>query len=362
MAQRWKDQMARAVQEATSLAESTERAALTVVIPAYGGANVIGTCLESVTRECQRLTEPAEIIVVDNASTDRTLELVRESFPDVSIISLARNLGFAAACAIGIRRGSGRHVLLMNQDAWLTEGSLQSLLEFARDGDYAIAGPLILNPDGTAQTSQLGIDFLGEPSPAAVNWGPFYLSGSVLLLRRQDYLELGGFDTRFFAYFEECDLQWRAHLMGKRVGWTREATAFHIGDQPEPTGLHRPRLDRNSWRRQYLGRRNQLTMLLKNYSLASLVWVLPTWCLSAVAECVGDLIFGSRQQFSVYLASIWWNLRELPRTLELRRSIQASRQVRDREVRRGFGRPFRRLYLGIEHARDSRRNPVEIVP
>jgi GT2 family glycosyltransferase len=299
------------------------------------------------------MDEPTEIIVVDNASTDRTVELVRSRFPEVSVLAMTSNLGFAEACDVGIRSASGCYILLLNQDAWLVDESLRNLLDVARSGDYALVGPKILNPDGTVQSSRLGIDFLGEPSPPLVS-GPFYLSGSVLLVRKSDYLELGGFDRRFFAYFEECDLQWRARLLEKRIGWTQLANAFHIGDEPQPSGLNRPRLDRMGWRRQYLGRRNQLAMLLKNYSWASLAWVLPAWIGSAALECAGDLILGTRQQFSVYAAAIAWNVRHLPGTLKLRTRIQTSRRIQDRDLMRRMSPPFRRLHLCIEFARNAK--------
>lgn len=326
--------------------------ALTIVIPTFNGLHHLRRCLLSTTAECTRLETTPEILIIDNGSTDGTAEYVRATYPTVQILPLGTNKGFAEACDRGIRAARGKYCLFLNNDAWFAERALEALLHFAQEGNYAIAGPMILNPDGSLQWGPQVIDILGDPTPAAPGQRTFLLVGVALLVRCRDYFELGGFDGRFFAFYEESDLQWRAQLAGRSVGYAPQSRVYHLGGGTLGGAIVRPdRATEIQWDRLYLARRNQLAALLRNLSIRSLSWTLPLWFASAAMECVGAGALGHTALPRVYLTALVWNVRQLRPTLRQRQGTQALRIVSDRDLRRHFAPPFARLRTLIALAR-----------
>ena len=183
----------------------------------------------------------AEVIVVDNASTDGTPGLVREKFPNARVID-QENKGFGAGNNAGMRVASGRYYLLLNPDAWLTEGALERLVAFADEHpEAAVVGPRLLNPDGSLQRSVRGYPspwriateyfFLRKLAPRTHALNAFfgeqfdhesvreaeYLFGACLLVRREAVDEVGGFDEDFFLMSEEVDWCYRFREAGWKV-------------------------------------------------------------------------------------------------------------------------------------------------
>lgn len=195
----------------------------------------------------------AELVVVDHGSTDGTVELVRERFPEARLIE-QENRGFGAGSNAGMRVASGRYFLLLNSDAWLAEGALDRLVAFAdAHPGAAVVGPRLLNPDGTLQRSVRGFPtpwriateyfFLRKLAPGSRALNAFYaggfghdrvyeadfVMGSCLLVRRAAVDEVGLFDEDFFMYSEEVDWCWRFRQAGWDVLFTPEAEAVHVG-------------------------------------------------------------------------------------------------------------------------------------
>jgi GT2 family glycosyltransferase len=321
---------------------------VSIIIPGYNGTPFLARCLESALRETAALANGSTVLLVDNGSTDGTAAFCSTRFRTVRVLRLASNLGFAKACDLGIRASQGPYCLLLNQDAWLQPGCLQSLVSYAESTGCSVAGPKILNVDGSLQSPGLTLDFLGQPSWAQDISQLFFVTGAVMLIERSAYLALGGFDTRFFAYFEEADLQWRAHLHGLTIGFVPWAEAYHLGDTALLTHSKLSRLPPLGWRRQFLGRRNQLAMLLKNYSTLRLAWVIPTWLAAGFVEAIGALVLGRPTQVGAYGAAIAWNLKNLPDTWHRRLAVQSARVLSDRVLAGRFGQPFVRLRTAIK--------------
>jgi len=219
---------------------------VSAIVVTYNALPWIEQCLESL-----RGTD-AEMIVVDHGSTDGTLELVKETFPEARVIQ-QENLGFGAGNNAGMRAGSGRYFLLLNADAWLTDGALERLVAFADEHPEAgVVGPRLLNPDGTLQRSVRGYPspwriateyfFLRKLAPRSRALNAFYgagfdhesvreaefLGGACLLVRREAVDSIGGFDEDFFLMSEEVDWCYRFRQAGWKVLFYPGSEVFHV--------------------------------------------------------------------------------------------------------------------------------------
>jgi GT2 family glycosyltransferase len=195
------------------------------------------------------LNDQTEIIVVDNASNDNASQITKKEFPEVIWIQLKQNIGFGKACNIGAHHAKGRYILLLNPDTVISKTSLSvayTLLE--RRSDIGLMGPKILNPDGTLQASCrrsfptptvaisyfTGLSRLFPKSKLLSRYHMTFMdqdqageleaiSGSFMFLRRELFLDIGGFDEIFFMYGEDLDLCWRIREKGFKV-WYEPAT------------------------------------------------------------------------------------------------------------------------------------------
>jgi N-acetylglucosaminyl-diphospho-decaprenol L-rhamnosyltransferase len=194
------------------------------------------------------------VVVVDSASSDGSGGLVRERFPSVPVIELSENRGFGAAMNAGVEATDGEYLLLLNADAWATEGAVAKLVGCAEsDPQAGIVGPRLSNPDGTLQPSVRGYPtpwrlvteyfFLRWLAPRSRLLNSFYgagfdhrstvsvefLVGAALLVRRSAFDEVGGFDPDFFMFNEEVDLSYRMKRAGRRILFCPAAEFVHVG-------------------------------------------------------------------------------------------------------------------------------------
>jgi GT2 family glycosyltransferase len=233
---------------------------ISAIIVNHNGRHLLRRCLESLGAS----TVEVEVLLVDNASSDDSLALVRERFPDVRVLEQARNLGFGAANNIAATAARGDTLLLLNADAWLEEGALDFLAaRLAGHPRNGLAAPRLLYPDGRRQfawSPERGA--FGEALQQLRNrhessaWAhgpiarllarvagrPWYTAACVLL-RSEAFREVGGFDERFFMYFEDVDLCVRLEAAGWRLVQEPRAVARHEGGfarHPKVDDLYRP--------------------------------------------------------------------------------------------------------------------------
>ncbi len=226
---------------------------LSIVIVSWNVRDLLQTCLESLRPEWERTW--AEVIVVDNASSDGTPDLVRDQYPAVRLIANLANRGFGAANNQGMAAASGRYILLLNPDTVVLPGALEALVGFLEAHPrVGLAAPRLLNPDGSLQRNafrfpgllQVALDlFPVHPRlmDSALNGryrrepqatGPFSIDhplGAALLVRHEIWEATGGFDEDYFMYAEEVDWCWRIHQAGWMIWQVPEARIIHYGGQ-----------------------------------------------------------------------------------------------------------------------------------
>jgi GT2 family glycosyltransferase len=226
---------------------------VSAILVNYNAGDELAVALRSI--DADRGTMPWEAIVVDNASSDGSADVVK-SFTQTTLVRNASNVGFGRAVNQGAAMAKAPLILLMNPDCRLVAGCL-SALRSALEGETscAIAGPRILDPDGTVQGSARGdpdmFTGLFGRTGALRAWMPFlsvarrnvvlehaapagersvtvdWVSGACLVVRRDAFLSAGGFDERFFMYWEDADLCRRLRHRGFHVRYVPGATAVH---------------------------------------------------------------------------------------------------------------------------------------
>jgi GT2 family glycosyltransferase len=228
------------------------------VVVTYDALPWIEECLESL--------RGVETVVVDHGSSDETVPFVRERFPDTRLVE-SENRGLGAGWNVGIGRTTTPYVLLLNADAWLQEGALERLLDFADTApDAAVVGPRLLDPDGALQRSVRGSPtlwrlatesfFLRKLAPRSSLLNAFYAGGfdhdevrdvevvvgACMLVRREAIDRVGGADEDYFLFSEETDWCYRFRQAGWRVVFFPGAECFHVRGASHGGRLYRENL------------------------------------------------------------------------------------------------------------------------
>ena len=225
------------------------RVTASVIIPVFNKAEFTFQCLRSLVRELD--FADAEVIVIDNASTDETPELLAHFGGLVRVIGNGENRGFVDACNQGAGLARGRYLVFLNNDTVVMPGWLEALVETAeRDGRVGAVGSLFLYPDGRVQEAGAVVWSNGEAFH--YGWGKSpedrrfqfarevdYCSGASLLIRRELFERLGGFDRRYApAYYEDTDLCMGVRSLGRTVVYQPASRLYHFEGATAGTDTH----------------------------------------------------------------------------------------------------------------------------
>ncbi len=252
-----------------------------ILIVNWNGRQYLDACLTAVLD--QRLSD-VRVVVVDNGSSDGSAEWMADHYPQVDVIRLSHNVGFAAANNIGIAAALSRYVITLNNDAQVAPGWLAALVDAAEaDPTIGSCASRIVLADHTDTIDSAGIEVnrfgfawqrghgrrdAGEYEIARDVFGP---CAAAALYRRAMLESIGVFDEDFGSYYEDVDLAWRARLAGWRCRYVPEAGAIH---------LHSATGGRDPDRKYYLLTRNRWWTVLKNYPAPRLWFMLP-WIAAA---------------------------------------------------------------------------------
>ena len=214
---------------------------LSIIIVNYNVKEFLQNLIHSIYKAAQKIT--FEIIVIDNASNDGSVEFIRDKFPDVKIFANDKNLGFSKANNIGLKAALGKYLLLINPDTLVSEDTFDKMIRFFNDNpDAGLAGCKILNPDGSLQLAcrrsfpgpwtsfckVTGLSTMFPKSRLFARYNLTYLnedqtyevdaiSGSFMMFPREIYEKIGGLDEQFFMYGEDLDFCYRVQKAGYKV-------------------------------------------------------------------------------------------------------------------------------------------------
>ena len=364
-----------------------ERGLVSVVLVNFRGATDTLTAV----RELQRLDWPAErleIVVVDNASGDDSVERIRAEAPGVILVESATNDGFAGGCNAGVAASSGEFIAFLNNDArpdpqWVAA----AMSVFSGSRNVGAVASRVLDWEGQkvdyidAALTWFGMGYkpyTGEAPPRKSEGRKDVLfgTGSAMFVRRSVFEELGGFDEHYFMFFEDVDLGWRLNLAGHRFVYEPASLAFHRHHASMKSfGQHKE---------NYLLERNALFTLFKNMDDENLRRLLPATLLLSVrrgmvrgeeSASTFDLRSGvrneARGEFGAEALAPLFAMDEfvdaLPWLRESRTRIQATRRMSDAAIWRLFGRSdaavihqedFLRGYENVVDAFDAASIPI----
>lgn len=306
-----KGQIMNAIQAADSASEPDPL--VSIIVLNWNGLPYLSGCFGSLRKQMYR---NFEVIMVDNGSSDGSVDYVREHFPEVRIIQNEQNLGFAAGNNVGIRQANGDLIGLLNNDVEVAPTWLEELVRAIRSSERiaGVCGKVCALGDWDRVIFTLTkID----PESAFAYWinqdsppRPVdYLAGNSLLVRRSVIEEVGLLDEAYFAYYEDTDWSARMIRAGYELLYVPTAVIAHKEMGTSSPDLH-----------YYLMTRNRLRFALKNFDWSYLPRFLARYSRDLLREITSNRSAGLRKRNRLLLAAILWNLRHLPGTVMARRA------------------------------------------
>jgi len=203
---------------------------VSIIIVNYNGKSFLYDCLYSLYSITY---DDYEVILIDNHSSDGSVDFVKQNFPNVVIKQLEQNFGFAKANNIGADIAKGDLLLFLNNDTKVTEEFLEPLVTEMKSDEIAICQSLLLKPDGEVDSAGDFVDKYGRAynSKKIPHNTSSILSarGACMLVKKDVFDVLGKFDERFFVSFEDVDLGWRAWIYGYKVVVVPKSIVYHYG-------------------------------------------------------------------------------------------------------------------------------------
>jgi GT2 family glycosyltransferase len=346
---------------------------VTIAVLNYNGLEHLQDCFASLTK-VDYPAERLELMLVDNASTDGSVEYMQTHYPGVRVVRSGENVGFAAGNNLGAQAATGQYVVFLNNDMWVDPQFVQELVKAIRvDPDVVCGGAMILNWDGNridfwgaaahfaGYGYQMDVDRPFNPDQCIGVQPSLFSCGGAMMIDRQIFLDVGGFDEDYFIYYEDVDLGWRLWLLGYKVVLVSRALVYHRH--------HGTMNSFSDYRKQVLFKRNALYTVIKNYSDENLGKVLPAILLASVDGLVTQAVRRGQLDTEEYhiksakksrrsivaldksnvstLIAVHDVVAHLPHMMEKRCFIQEKRQRSDRDITPLFQHPFK-LWPGVD--------------
>ncbi len=297
---------------------------VSVVIVNWNGLKYIRECLDSILKQTY---SPLEIILVDNASSDGSADLVRKEYPTVKVIDSGANLGFAGGTNLGIRASAGDLIALFNQDAVADETWLERLAgRIGSDDNIAgVAGKIYYWTGNRSDkmvfcswpridpVSAMAYNYSGNEPAGEVD----YLPGCAMLVRKKAIDEIGLLDEGYFLYFEETDWCARAIRAGYKMLYVPEAQAWHVVSAS---------FSNMNVKLMYI-MRNRIRFALKNFDRSYIPGFIVAYTRETIHEMVKAIRTGDRSEFKIRIGAIGWNILNIAGTIKVKAKIHVNDQV-----------------------------------
>lgn len=305
-----------------------------VVILNFNGRNYLEEFLPSLSKYSEGLS----IVVADNASTDDSVTWIQANWPDIVLVILEENHGFAGGYNEALKSVHAEYYILINSDVEVTAGWANPLIKFLEENDsYACCQPKIKSYHDKNLFEYAGaaggfVDSLGYPycrgrifDTIEEDRGQyddtidiFWSTGACMIIRGELFHQHGGFDADFFAHMEEIDLCWRLQNEGWKIACIPESTVYHVGGGT---------LSKTNPTKTYLNFRNNLAVITKNLPMHQLIWKLP---FRIGLDVLAGLVFWKTNSFAHFQAvtrAIRHFLVKFPHHLSKRRNLGSTERT-----------------------------------
>lgn len=316
-----------------------------VVIPNWNGKELLKVSLPSIQKQSLK---NFEVIIVDNGSTDGSVEYIKKNFPDFKVIQLEKNIGFSPAVNIGIKVAKGDYVILINNDTKVEREALFYLVKAAKDhpGVGMVAAKMIqfYNPkllDSAGDYIEVvgHADNIGRDQPIESFNNPgfiFLVTGGGGLFKRQMLDKIGLLNDDYFAYFEDVDLSLRAQLAGYKAWFEPKAVIYH---------RHKATSNRNKPFTEYLQFRNMTMTIIRDFPSALMKkdfnWI------KIILVNLNTVLFLVKNGYGKEaLQSEWYIIKNIHRLLKERQRIQSQKNVSDEYIIENF-QPKKITFFGL---------------
>jgi GT2 family glycosyltransferase len=310
---------------------------VSIIILNWNGKKWLERCLPTVEKI---LYKPLEIIVVNNGSTDDSAQFLKDNYPDIKVIEIKKNAGFAGANNIGVKSAKGKYVLLLNNDTEVDPSFLKPLVvKMERDNAIGAVQPELRNMTNKNLIDSIGsfFTFTGflyhygyfqeyKKDKYKKELSVYSVKGACFLMRKKEYLGLGGLDEDFVCYVEESDLCHRILLSGKKIISMPQSFIYHFGGG-DMSIMTKSELT------IFRSFRNRVISYLKNLSIDKLILVLPLHLLLSEALILASILRGKvKQAIASQLGLFGW-IPMFPSILKKRKYIQNKiRKISDSEI------------------------------
>ena len=300
---------------------------ISVIIPNYNGLEHLKTCYDSLMNQSYN---EFKIILVDNNSADDSVNFTKKNYPDIKIVRLNSNTGFAKAVNEGIRNSDTDYVLLLNNDTECDRNFLQEMINGLKDESTGSVACKMLNYYDRKIIDDAGDFIKSKGSPYARGFGEIdkgqydkeeYIYGAcagAALYRTEVFEKTGYFDEDFFAYYEDVDLSFRMQLAGYKCFYNPKAVCFH--KRGATSGYQ-------SGFQTMLCEKNLIALRLKNYPMSLLIKNLPFF---AYVRIKRYFIFLTRHSYELFASAVkgyFQGLMEIPKSLKKRKTIRKNVKV-----------------------------------
>ncbi|MBI4454436.1 MAG: glycosyltransferase family 2 protein [Acidobacteria bacterium] len=312
-----------------------------VIIPNWNGERLLPICLGALRKQTVR---PDQVILVDNKSTDRSIEVALCHYPDLLVLRLSSNFGFGYAVNRGIETANADLVLLLNNDTQAATDWIEALRKFFLENPQALFcackilnyfDPSLVDGAGDCLTPG-GIPYkIGSSQPDGVTYSStrkvFGASGGASAFRRLFFEKVGIFDERFFMYLEDVDLSLRAQLQGVECYYVPSAVVYHMEAQSDPDRAGCAANPQTPSRTFWITR-NRVLLLAKNYPTALLV----RYSLRILGGFLKSFLFHLLKGGYVgpYVRGLWRGLHDISLVQADRKVIQRSINISLRTLQR----------------------------
>ena len=296
-----------------------------IIIPHYNNESIIVNCLKSLYKHTP---SNHEIIVVDNNSSDNSINIIKENFDQTTIIKSDVNLGYAGGCNLGVKNAKNDFLIFLNNDTEVTENWINPLIDSLKDDTIASVQPKINNLTNKNYFDYAGasggfIDVFCYPFCRGRIFNTiekdtnqyntkkeiFWASGTCFATKKDIFIKSGMFDEILFAHMEEIDYHWKSQLLGYKVLANPESTIYHKGGGT---------LAYNSTKKTFLNHRNSLIIFFSNHNLNKLLLLSIPRLLLHFISILFDLLSFKPLHSIAQLKSLSWIIINIPYIIKKR--------------------------------------------